>query len=100
MLIYEYFLVKNINSNDLYFQNLYLQNTQPIIRYAFDTQPNSNPELMGVDLKHSAHNRPFAVPFFQYLDRSVQNIAMNPTPGMLEIRTVIDTVCSLYNRNI
>ena len=64
--------------NDLNFQ---LQNTQPIIRYAFDTQTNSNHELMGVDLKPSAYNRPYAVPFFQYLDRAVQNIAINPTPG-------------------
>ena len=58
-----------------------MQNTQPIIRYAFDTSTSKH-ELMGVDLT-STRKRPYAVPFFQYLDRSVQNAAVNQTPGEL-----------------
>ena len=51
-----------------------VQNVQSIIRYAFDTSIQKH-DLMGVDLSNYTQNKPYAVPFFQYLNRSVGFVA-------------------------
>ena len=68
---------------------------QSIIRYAFDTSIQKH-DLMGVDLSNYTQNKPYAVPFFQYLNRSAENVAINQTPGPEVRKTTKDRIIVLF----
>ena len=68
---------------------------QSIIRYAFDTSIQKH-DLMGVDLSNYTQNKPYAVPFFQFLNRSAENVAINQTPGPEVRKTTKDRIIVLF----
>ena len=51
---------------------------------------------MGVDLSNYTQNKPYAVPFFQYLNRSAENVAINQTPGPEVRKTTKDRIIVLF----